>query len=90
MPSARKIHRQNTAVNRKLANQKLLPVLPDELGSWSDSSGESDSTLNEEEDLLDLDESRPYTFQVHNGHNTSGERMLTHVFPSLARRAGVG
>jgi len=62
MPSARKVHRQNTASNRKLANQKLLPVLPDELGSWSDSS-ESDSTLNEEADIFDLDESRQYTFQ---------------------------
>jgi hypothetical protein len=47
----------NTATSRK-----LRPVSPEELQSFSWSDGDSDDTYIEPE-LVDLDDSRPYTFE---------------------------
>ena len=51
-------------------SRKLRPVSPEELHLYSWSDGDSDDTCIEPE-LSDLDEGRPYTFEVGTVHTPS-------------------
>lgn len=53
---------RSTRSQFNLGNQKLLrAATPEELEQWSDASSDSNYFSD---DLIDLDEGRPYTFEV--------------------------
>lgn len=68
-----------------LGNQKLLrAATPEELEQWSDASNE-DSYFSD--DLIDLDEGRPYIFEVRNVLTRSDLRKLSSDRTRVFRKA---
>jgi hypothetical protein len=59
-------HDGSSHLDQNTASRKLRPVSPEELHLYSWSDGDSDDTFIEPE-LFDLDEGRPYTFEVSQG-----------------------
>ena len=84
MYNPNKTARSTSYLDRVAMPQKLRPVSPEELDSWSD--GDSDATLSEPQPS-DLDEPWPYTFQA-SGFSLVTDHLL-YDMTYTARRTSV-